>query len=483
MRPRGRRHLLLLDHDGLGVWRDDHGRLAAIARFPADGDGVLRFAGWLAAQPGRSRYTLLVDLADESYEVEVLPRSRGADRRALLQRRLDHHFYDAPYTSALSLGLTPETPPREAVLLAALPRVEPLAPWVEALAAGRALLTGIHGTALALDRLVRRLARRHPQLRGDFLLASTTSAGMRHSYFHRGRLRFSRLLGVAETEPLQRSRAHLHARGLIDRDSPLAVIVLGDANTDAPIDGRPHYSTLALPPAADEHTPQLLPALFRLLARGERDSDYAPADLRQPIRLQRHGHRILAGGLVASALCGALAIPLWLDNRARQADLHQLQAQAARQAADYRTLHDSLPALPAPPAELRALLEALAQQHSRHVDPRPLLAVLANSLDAHPDIVLHRLSWRRANGTAANGLGPLLLDIDAEALPPTAAHGGPSTATLERFLGDLGKHDGVSVHTPATIAPASWPGLPPSAGSSLRIRLELQPLDSNGAPW
>lgn len=481
MIPRPERYLLLLDHTGLGAWHGGRAGLTEIAHFADDDEGVRRFAHWLSTQPRQRSYTVLADLAEESLEVDILPRSRGADRKALLQRRLAQHFPATPYTTTLSLGLTRDTPVCETVLLAALPRAASLTPWADALAAQRVSLTGIHGTALALDRLVCRMARRHRQLRGSFLLASATPSGVRHTYFHDGRLRFSRLLAGNEAEPLQRSRAHLLARGLIDRDdAPLAVIALGNAHCAD--DGCAH-STLALPSGRDSVGPALLQALFRQLARGDHNSDYAPASLRHLGRHHRLDRHLHAGGLAAGALCGALALPLWIDNRASATDLGALRALAARQAADYRALQDSLPALPAPPPALRALLASAGQQRRRHIDPRPLLSILSGALDAYPGVVLSRLHWRRANGPSTTDEGRLVLDFDAGAAPPTADSGASTATILNRFLTDLGNHDGVRVHQRHGITSTSGSPNGASGTSARHVRIELVGALAGRAPW
>ncbi|MDE2615212.1 MAG: hypothetical protein KGL78_17390, partial [Burkholderiales bacterium] len=81
-------YLLRVDEHGLLACHIDKrgNALAPACRFAA-GD-VTGFAAWLARQPGGCRCRLVFDLAGEQIEVESLPRARGADRRALLARRL-----------------------------------------------------------------------------------------------------------------------------------------------------------------------------------------------------------------------------------------------------------------------------------------------------------------------------------------------------------------------------------------------------------
>ncbi len=94
------------------------------------------FASWLARRAPDEPCRVLVNLPDEAYEIEDLPRVRGGDRRALLARRLAHWFPEPRFARASALGVPPDGRKGfERVLFAGLERSAELLPWLERLEA------------------------------------------------------------------------------------------------------------------------------------------------------------------------------------------------------------------------------------------------------------------------------------------------------------------------------------------------------------
>ncbi len=145
------------------------------------------FARWVAARPRGSRFRVLVDLGEEAYETEVLPRVRGADRRALIARRLAQWFPQPIWARADTL---PDKPRQrgaatECVLFSGLTRPERIDPWIDALQSAHARIEctiPVSALLAACDGLA------------DGLLVSFSRAGMRVTLIAEGRARLSRLV-------------------------------------------------------------------------------------------------------------------------------------------------------------------------------------------------------------------------------------------------------------------------------------------------
>ena len=90
--------LLLIDPHGLEVWQHTDGLLQARAGFDAHGHEA--FSNWLAGLQQRPSCRVLVNLPDEDYEYEDLPRTRGRDRRALIARCCAAWFPHTPFVHA-----------------------------------------------------------------------------------------------------------------------------------------------------------------------------------------------------------------------------------------------------------------------------------------------------------------------------------------------------------------------------------------------
>ncbi|QDF95924.1 hypothetical protein CJ010_04905 [Azoarcus sp. DD4] len=481
-------HLLLLDTHGLTIWQARGRSFDAVVHFSPGSDGPPAFAEWLAARAGSSRLTLIVDLPDETYELEHLPRARGSDREALIQRRLDQHSFGSPCGAALSLGTSTEAPPYENVLLCSLPRPEPLMPWLAVLAEQQARVTGVHLVAVVFDRLMSRLARRHPELQGRFLLVSEHAGSMRHSLFEHGRLRYSRLLAATDTGALQRTHAYLYAHDLIEHGANLRVVELLSQRHGAPCPPQPavsagiEYQTLESRSLCRELgidcTDEADASVLLLLNQALRPRGLphcAPAAVRQIDRLHRLGRRIGAAGFGIGI--GAALLSAWLaaGNQHHAARINDLTTAANRQQLRHDSLLASLPPLPAPPGALGQVLDTLTQQTALDGDPQHLLAALGDALDTHPAIALRTLTWSRAPTPNARAGGAMTLAVALE-IPPAESDPTQNLATLRSsILAQLARRD--DIRTVLRPRPASHPQAPildHQSGSSGGLHIELQ---------
>lgn len=225
------RLLLSLDPLGLVACRAHGHGIDLLAAF-ASGDHAA-FAAWLCGRPAGERCRLMVALPDEAYEIEDLPRVRGADRRALFARRLAAWFPDPRFAHAIALGRAPDGRKAfERVLFAGLERTADLHPWLDA----------IDAASISLERLVPAAALL-PLLLPDGsgspvprLVAAVGRAGLRIALLSARRTVFSRLVGDprgGETDPpawqaeIERTRDYLVAQRRLADDVPAAPLTLG----------------------------------------------------------------------------------------------------------------------------------------------------------------------------------------------------------------------------------------------------------------
>ncbi len=359
-----------------------HGLLACIGH----GDGLqllaafmpgeeAGFASWLARRTPDEPCRVLVDLPDEAYEIEDLPRVRGGDRRALLARRLAHWFPEPRFARASALGVPPDGRKGfERVLFAGLERGAELLPWLERLEADGRRPELLAPAAALLPRLPLPDARQrrrgkapsHPRL-----VAAAGRAGLRIALLEGDHTLFSRLVHAhAETladpqalaDEVERTRDYLLAQHRIAPDAPLDRVVVdlpapaGAEQATLPTVGIVAPDTLAAderPGTCDAH---LLLALRR-----------APTTLGWPLAARARRwpllpeRRVLAAlALAASAILGAAA---WMEQRA--------QAEAEALAAAERARAARAAALAAEEAELAAREAERAARAALDVEPPP----------------------------------------------------------------------------------------------------------------
>ena len=113
------------------------------AKFSGDDLGVTEFREYLRARRD-GLFSVVADLAGEDFHEDQIPFLRGADRDAVLQRRLAQRYRDTRFAAALSLGHVATAERRnERLLLASFTNTQELAPWLDALEESGARLAGV----------------------------------------------------------------------------------------------------------------------------------------------------------------------------------------------------------------------------------------------------------------------------------------------------------------------------------------------------
>lgn len=423
-----RRHVLYLDATQLIAWSWRSGDVRLRARFANDADGHARFRDFLR-QRKDSLYTVLCDLADESFIAEHVPHVRGTDRAALLRRKLAQHFFGTPLHCAHALGRQRDGRRDEHMLFCALTRPTAIEPWLAALRETEVALCGLHSVPLASEGILERLR----LTEGKTLLLGITSAGVRQSFFEGGRLRFSRLtplsalssndLPRACAEEARRLHPYLLSQRLIARTEALNVRVLvppahlddfarACRSTDSVqfelIDSAQAALRLGLRTAPPEVTSDVL--FVQALMRDTPESQFAPAAERRFFRLWQTRFALRAAGSVALAACLLHSAHSALDSFEMRQQTLRLQDDTQRAQRARAEIIDRLPPTPVPLDTLRGVHERSLQLEHRTEAPDALLRELGEELAEQPQITLDRLEWRLApdSGTAPGGGLPVM---------------------------------------------------------------------------
>jgi len=392
------------------LWRD--GALKTEGRFPHGEAGLAAFAKYLARRHG-SHFYLLADVADEDYRIEMLPYARGADRDALLARKLGQQ----PLAAAISYGRKKSGRRDEKILFAALTRPRFFAPWLDTLRDAEAQLAGIWPLPLLGGALLEKLPK--PSVTHEYcLLVSITSGGIRQSFFKRGHLVFSRLSLTAATNPAELAAvcaaeaASLHpyllGQRLLPRDTPLPVMILAHP-------GQIGVFTHACKPSTDDiqiaiqdvHAAAqaiglktLSPdanseSLFlHLLAQKPPRMQFAPPEERRFFRLWQVRAWLVRGGafaLIAGLLFAGRAM---LDVMASRAATEVLLQQAQADTQRYQAIEKTFPPLPVRAEDLRAVVARFNDLEKRSASPEPLYFAISRALETSPDIDLERIQWQ-----------------------------------------------------------------------------------------
>jgi hypothetical protein len=406
------KRILLLDGHCLIAHCWSSGHIKIEGEFTQAADGLEALAAYLKRHRS-SLFYLLADLAEESFQLEDVPFVQGADRTALIQRRLGQYFYNTPLSMAISLGRGRDGRRDEKLMFAALTRIETFTPWLDVLREAQARLVGVYSVPLVLVGCAPQMLAEN----GPVLLVSLTHSGVRQSFFDKGRLLFSRLSQLAGhgIDEVGRTAAaesakilqYLVAQRLMPRGASLRTLVLahpGEIPTlrDACRDSNElQFEFIDLVAAARRQGLRDVPGdstadnlFIHCLATKTPDQQFAPAGERRFFKLwQVRSALTTAGGLVlAGCLLFAGKTGLTLYQLGESIDT--TQAVTATETRRYRGILDGLPAINITPDKLRALMSSYDALQKRGPAMEPLLIHLSRALNDTPRIELTRLVWK-----------------------------------------------------------------------------------------
>ncbi len=427
------RRLLYVNAISMYAYRWQGGRLHAEGDFKADGEGVGAFIEYLARHR-QSRYSLLVDVADEGFQFESLPHALGRDHAALLQRKLSQHFPDTTFRVACVLGRQRTGRRDDEFLFSALTRPQLLEPWLAALRNSESCLSGIYSPFLLSSRLVAACLGKSTADNSQCLLLTQTHAGLRVSFLANGQLHFSRLTPLAVNsleEPTRtcgfealRTYHYLLGQRLIERDVALQTLVLahpaqiaafratcldtGELNFRF-IDILAAATRLGLKTFMQDSCCDLL--FLHLMAGHPPRQQFAPASERRFFRFRQLRSAINAIG--ASMLLACLLIS------ARQlieyGKLRDQTALMSRQAVvighQYEEVLKTLPPMPLGKDALRTLVGRYEDLAKHSANPQEMYLRISQALEQAPQIELARIDWQAERDVSADVFAKLPLAL------------------------------------------------------------------------
>ncbi len=430
----------VLHFDGIDLrallWHAGHLREEGV--FAADEAGVQAFRSYVRAHR-RSNFRLLVDAADEGFHIESVPYTQGADRKALLGRKLSQLFYGTPYTAAISLGREKSGRRDERMLFSALTRPQALEPWVNCLIGEEAQLAGIYTAAQLGQQLLKKLGSHHEHC----MLVSIGRNAVRQTFFEQGSLRFSRLSPVPDMAQAELAKTcaaesekiyqYLAAQRMVPRDAPLTTLLLvhpsrAAAFTEACRSTEElRYRILDLHAAARRTGLKTSPADSRcepvfahLLCQFPPAHQYAPPPAQRYYRLWQMRTGMAGAGAAALISCLLWAGGQVFEGMSLAAESSRLRAQAELDGQRYAQLMQGLPPIPVSTDDLRALVERYQQLERRSPDPFDLFVAMSRALDVFPEIEVERIEWsagEQAEGMARDGARPGAAPERADAQP------------------------------------------------------------------
>ncbi|MEF8701475.1 MAG: hypothetical protein V5B32_11825 [Candidatus Accumulibacter sp. UW26] len=404
------------------------GVLTAEGVFEASEGGKQRFAAYLA-QHAKSIFSILANVAEEGFHIEMIPFLRGADRRAIITRKLGQIFFNATLTTSISLGHEKSQRKDERIMLAALTNNELFAPWLAAFARAEVALAGIYSLPLLGPALLGKLGIADERC----LLLTLQDQSIRQSYLEKGALHFSRLTslqntsidGIAQTfaGEARRLQQYLVSQRLIGRQQAIMAYLFAPADALAAIESSCvdsetlSFTLFDLDACARRCGLKNLPAdsrcesvFLQLLATDRPRSQFAS-------ERQRHDYRLW---VLRTALQGTGAVVmsgclLWAGRQLYEA--HQINQEVALIGAEtrlanrrYEAIAKTFPAIPTSHDNLRQVINRYLELEKASTSPVSLWRAISAALQSAAAVEIDGIDWQvsatPATRPAGNGAAP-----------------------------------------------------------------------------
>lgn len=407
------RRILYFTADDHYLYTSSGSALELEAKFSGDELGVGEFREYLRGHRG-ALFSLVADLTGEDFHEEQIPYLRGADRDAVVKRRITQRYRDTRLAAALSLGqvVTPERR-NERLLLASFTNTQQLAPWLDALEEAGARLAGVYSVPLLAPVLAARLGVK----KGRVFVVTANRAGLRQSFVEDGRLRFARLERTVDMVPqalamFVRTETHrlsqylVTLRALPREGAPIQVLVVAPPGERAAFeqaltsDARLTFRTVdaaeAQRAAGVRRTPEGTGAealYLHLAAKKPPREQFASRDERRSYVVWQLQRGIVAAGALGFAACALFAGAEGLDMLAARGQANVQAREAQRAAEQYRRITSTFPVTETSTENLRATVVEFTRIAAQTASPESAFLHVSRVLGQFPQFELDRLDF------------------------------------------------------------------------------------------
>ena len=407
------RRLLYFTAEDHSLYRRSGRQLELEAKFAGDETGLDAFRDYLRGHRD-GLFSVVADLAGEDFHEEQVPYVRGADRDAVIARRLAQRYRDTRLAAALSLGHVLAGERRnERLLLASFTNTQQLAPWLDALEEARVRLSGVYSVPLLAPALAAALGARETRL----LLVTADRAGLRQCYIDQGRLRFARLERTMEMVPqalalfvrseTQRLAQYLVTLRALPRDgAPVQVLVVAPPGQRAVFeqalqsDSRLLFRTLDYAEAQRavklRRTPEGAGAealYLQLGARRPPREQFASRDDRRRYFVWQLQRGTVAAGALAFAACALVAGSRWLEAMHLRDQAAAQLSRARDAAAQYERITAAFPVTETTTDNLKATVVEFRRIAEHSALPERAFVHVSQVLERFPQVELDAIRW------------------------------------------------------------------------------------------
>lgn len=220
----------------LAVWQNGKSGLRQAEVFADNDEGLRQFDAYLAEYFEQTSF-IVIDVIEEEFAPDTIPKLGMRDRAALLQRRMQRKFPRTPYRLPVYQGRKSRGSDEALVVHSAISNHELLDPWLQIILRHEVALTGVYSVPLMAAELLKCL---HKTSLPALLLTQHQQHKLRQVFLHHGHVQSARLsqsVAIADDDYPQfvlteigRSRRYLERSRLLSAMEQLDVYIVAEAD-------------------------------------------------------------------------------------------------------------------------------------------------------------------------------------------------------------------------------------------------------------
>ena len=459
------RRFFYITQDSLVVWRASGSHLREEIGFHGSDEGYRLFSAYLERAP-RQRSMMLVDVIEEEFDTDSMPKLSAGDRKSLIERRLAKRFPVTPYR----MGVTPVRSRRETdqfnVVYSAITNNELIDPWLEIISRHKTPLVGLSSVPLLGAELLSEFKKP-----ADNSLFVTKHQGgrLRQTFIKSGQPISARLSKVAPTDSddfgpslvaeIVQSRKYLERARLLSPADKLDVYLVAaeDIAKRAFVDNSgiefrahiidPGQAAKQLGVAGDIR-PTNIEFLYLARCIHKRPKyNYATRERLDYSRLLDMRHAAIGIAVTAAVAC-SVASGVLLTGALMFRDASQtIRSQVAQMEETYRREHAEFEPIRADSHEMKLVVDSGEFILRNTLPVEWVMGQIGRVMDEHADMHIDDLNWQIESTVDENGSPPRRGRNDRPAPVPISA----IAAVTANLSGEIHPYDGNLLHAFAKI--------------------------------
>ena len=443
----------------LSVWTQRHGAPERVAAFSDDDEGLHEFDVYIAQFPQQSS-AMLIDVIEEEFAIETIPKLGIRDRKSLIDRRRQRKYRRASYSLSQFQGRADHGTDEFAVLHSAISNHELLDPWLQVILRHQVPLSGVFSVPLMAPGIFKKL---FPTKQPALFVAPHQGKRLRQVFIKDGDLKSARLSqspGIDEDAHAQfivteagRSRRYLERLRLLSGMEILEVCVVASAEMAERLEALAEnetsmqfsfidHETVARKLHARAQVPSdsLEMVYLSALFQGRQKDSYASSGENRYWIMRRLRHAIIGMSTGIAAACTALAAFYFSDAWLLQSRVSEIQSQVAQLTETFRREHEKFNPIQAGSHEMKLAVDTGDYILLNRLPVPWVMNQLGAVLGDYPGIHVRELNWlaesppppdqaaSRRRGQQMPVLIPEIITVGAEI-----------TADIRPFDGDMRK--------------------------------------------